>query len=330
MKISIALCTYNGGRHILAQLDSIGTQTLLPAELVIFDDGSSDETAAIVENFAQGVSFPVKFFRNATNLGSTRNFEQAMQQCQGEIIALCDQDDLWAPEKLARLMAVLKAEPAIAGVFSNAHLIDDAGNVLPEDLWHRQDFTFARQRQFNRSSAILQLIRRDTVTGATLIFRSSYLPWLLPIPAGWVHDGWIALQLAIMAELRALPICPMSYRLHAAQQVGAVQVALHSHLSTPVEKARGFHRANATRWKDLLDRMEKLAALPGMKLKPASFALAELRRKVHFVQGRATLLDNSRLRRVLPALCLLPGYLRYEKGVLSLLRDLMHRVGDVA
>ena len=133
-----------------------------------------------------------------------------------------------------------------------------------------------------------------------------------------------------MAELRALPIYPMSYRIHAAQQVGAVQVALHTHLSTPVEKARGFHRANATRWRDLLDRMEDLAALPDTKLQPASSVLAELRRKVRFVQGRATLLDSSRLRRVLPALRLLPGYRRYEKGVLSLLRDLTHRVDDVA
>ncbi len=330
MQISIALCTYNGGRHLRTQLDSIRAQTLLPAELVVFDDGSSDDTAAILEQFAQTVSFPVRFFCNSVNVGSTRNFEQAMQRCQGEVIALCDQDDLWAPNKLARMMAVLEAEPELAGVFSNARLIDDDGKVLPDDLWLRQDFTLARQRRFNRSSAALQLIRRDTVTGATLIFRSSYLPWLLPIPAGWVHDGWIALLLASMAELRALPIWPMSYRLHAAQQVGAVQVALHSHLSTPVEKARRFHHQNATRWQDLLARMEELASLPGRKLQPAPYALAEVRRKVCFVQERATLLDNTRLRRILPALCLLPGYLRYEKGVLSLLRDLMHRVGDEA
>lgn len=330
MQISIALCTYNGSRHLMAQLDSIRSQIVLPAELVVFDDGSDDGTDAIVEQFAQTAPFPVRFSRNAINLGSTRNFEQAMQQCHGELIALCDQDDLWAPDKLAHMVAVFEAEPTVAGVFSNAHLIDDTGIALPDDLWLRQDFTVARQRRFDRSSAALQLIRRDTVTGATLIFRSSCLPWLLPIPVGWVHDGWIAILLASVAELRAMPICPMSYRLHAAQQVGAVQVPLHSHLSTPMEKARHFHRANATRWTDLLDRMEGLAALPEKTLQPASSALAELRRKVRFVQGRATLLDKGRLRRILPALCLLPGYLRYEKGVLSLIRDLTHRVGDVA
>lgn len=329
MEISIALCTYNGSRYLSAQLDSMRTQTQLPAELVVFDDGSSDNTSALVERFAQTAPFPVRFFRNAVTLGSTKNFEQAIQQCQGEAIALCDQDDLWAPDKLALMAAVLDAEPAVAGVFSNAHLIDDAGNTLPGDLWQRLGFTLARQRHFVRSHAALQLIRRDTVTGATLIFRSRWLPWLLPIPAAWVHDGWIALLLASMADLRALPVCPMSYRLHAAQQVGAAQITLRSHLSTPAEKARDFHRANATRWQLLLEWMEELAARPSLEFRPSSRVLEDLHRKVRFTRARVALLGNTQLRRVLPALCMLPGYLRYDKGVLSLLRDLTHRMDDV-
>lgn len=325
MDISIALCTYNGSRHLPAQLDSIRMQTRLPAELIVCDDGSSDGTFTLIEQFAQTVTFPVRFFRNAVTLGSTRNFEQAMQLCQGEVIALCDQDDLWASNKLALMVAILEAEPAIAGVFSNASLIDDEGNALPDDLWSRFGFTPARQRRFDQIGAALQLIRRDTVTGATLIFRASWLPCLLPIPGVWVHDGWIALLLASMAELRAMPACPMSYRLHAAQQVGAAQVALSSHLSTPVEKAHGFHRANAVRWQLLLDRMEELAARPSPKFHSSPSVLADLRRKVRFTRRRAALLEDNRFGRLLPALRLVPAYLRYDKGVLSLLRDLTHR-----
>ncbi len=324
MEVSIALCTYNGGRHLPAQLESIRTQTKLPLELIVCDDGSSDDTPALVEQFAQTVSFPVSFSRNTGNLGSTLNFEQAMQRCSGEAIALCDQDDLWAPEKLASMVAVLEAEPAVAGVFSNARLIDDNGHALPGSLWLRLGFTSARQQRFDQSSAAPQLVRRDTVTGATLILRSSWLPWLLPIPPTWVHDGWIALLLASLAELRAFPHCPMSYRIHAAQQVGAAQVALHSHLSTPVDKARGFHRANATRWQLMLDRMEELAARPSLELRPSPLALEEVRRKARYTKERDALLSHTRLLRILPALRMLPGYVRYEKGVLSLLRDLTH------
>ena len=122
----------------------------------------------------------------------------------------------------------------------------------------------------------------------------------------------------------------MSYRLHAAQQVGAVQVSLASHLSTPVEKARDFHRANAVRWQLLLDRMEAIAGNPSFNLHPASFVIDDLRRKVRFTKERARLLESNQLRRLLPALRLLPGYLHFDKGVLSLLRDLTHRPNDVS
>lgn len=328
MKISIALCTYNGARHLPAQLDSIRKQTRLPAELVISDDGSSDGTIALIEQFARVAPFPVQLFRNAKNLGSTKNFEQTMWLCKGEVIVLCDQDDIWEPGKLARLSSVLEREPTVAGVFSNANLIQDDGGTLSGDLWQRFGFTSARQRSFDQRHAALQLIRRDTVTGATLAFRSSWLPKLMPIPATWVHDGWIALLLASMAELRALPDCPMSYRLHAAQQVGAAQVALSSHLSTPVEKARSFHHANAIRWQAMLERMEELSASPSPEFRPFPFVLSDLRRKVTFVQQRARLLDRAQSRRILPALRLLPAYLRYEKGIFSLLRDLAHPAGN--
>lgn len=102
LSISVAMCTYNGSAFLQEQLDSIAAQTRLPDELVICDDGSSDSTVDIVERFAHGVSFRVQLFRNPQNLGSTRNFEQAMRLCTGDLIALSDQDDVWMPEKLAR------------------------------------------------------------------------------------------------------------------------------------------------------------------------------------------------------------------------------------
>ena len=308
MRISIALCTYNGGRHLAVQLESILLQTLPPMELVICDDGSSDDTVIRVERFAHAAPFPVRFFRNVTNLGSTRNFEQAMQHCVGQAIALCDQDDVWRPDKLARMAAVLEREPAIAGVFSNAQLIDDNGQPVPGDLWQRFGFSPARQRRFDRSTAALQLIRRDTVTGATLLLRSCWLPRLLPIPPAWVHDGWIALLLASMAELRALPLCPMSYRLHAAQQVGAPQVDLQARFSTP--GGRGSRLSSRQCQPVATDAVPDGGFGPPShpsEPRPAPVVLVELRRKVRFVQGRATLLEHSPSRRLWPAFCLLPG-----------------------
>jgi hypothetical protein len=327
LDISIAMCTYNGGRFLEAQLASIGEQTEPPLELIICDDGSSDSTAGIVERFAATASFPVSFHRNPVNLGSTRNFERAMQRCRGEAIALCDQDDIWAPDKLAILAAFLDDQPAVAGVFSNAHLIDEETNILCGDLWSRVGFTPARQQRFNLQGAPAVLIHSDVVTGATFLFRSVWLPHLLPIPAEWVHDGWIALLLASLAKLQALPARPMSYRIHAAQQIGASQAAWHQHLSTRAEAAFEAHRRNAHRLQLITAKMEQLAAADEpVRSQVFLSSLHELRRKLRFLQRRAHLFEQSRFRRIPAALLLLPGYTRYEKGLMSLLRDMTHRL----
>jgi len=99
--LSIALATYNGERYIGEQLDSILRQTRLPDELVVFDDASVDATQAIVLDFARHAPFPVRFQVNSVRLGSTRNFEMAIRACGGDIIFLCDQDDVWYPDKIA-------------------------------------------------------------------------------------------------------------------------------------------------------------------------------------------------------------------------------------
>jgi len=103
MKISVAMCTYNGSRFLENQLNSIGAQEVQPFELVICDDGSTDSTVQIIEAFRETVSFPVHLHRNSTNLGSTRNFQEAIELCRGDIIALCDQDDYWLPPQNNRI-----------------------------------------------------------------------------------------------------------------------------------------------------------------------------------------------------------------------------------
>src|SRR5215207_2518174 len=100
VRISIALCTYNGEQYLQQQLDSFVAQSRPPDELVVCDDRSTDRTVPIVEDFAKRAPFRVELVINETNLGSTRNFEKAIGLCTGDIIFLADQDDVWLPEKL--------------------------------------------------------------------------------------------------------------------------------------------------------------------------------------------------------------------------------------
>src|SRR5207253_4621935 len=124
MKLSVAMCTYNGASYLQEQFDSIAMQTRLPDELVICDDVSVDTTKEITDKFAAVAPFAVKRHFNENNLGSTKNFEKAIGLCQGDIIALADQDDEWSPIKLEQLEAALASSAKTGLVFSDAEVVD--------------------------------------------------------------------------------------------------------------------------------------------------------------------------------------------------------------
>ena len=97
--VSIALCTYNGAGFIAEQLDTLITQTYAPIEIIAVDDSSTDETFNILMAYAAKYS-QIKIYKNENNIGFAANFERAATLCDGELIALCDQDDLWHPQKI--------------------------------------------------------------------------------------------------------------------------------------------------------------------------------------------------------------------------------------
>lgn len=108
MKISIALATYNGARHLEEQLRSLAAQTLLPYELVATDDGSTDDTLAILQRFAATSPFAVRIYANPQRLGYADNFIRAASLCKGDWIALCDQDDIWLADKLRKVASAAR------------------------------------------------------------------------------------------------------------------------------------------------------------------------------------------------------------------------------
>src|SRR5271165_1756949 len=105
--VSIALCTYNGAGFIAEQLDTLITQTYAPIEIIAVDDSSTDETFNILMAYAAKYS-QIKIYKNENNIGFAANFERAATLCDGELIALCDQDDLWHPQKIELQVNALK------------------------------------------------------------------------------------------------------------------------------------------------------------------------------------------------------------------------------
>ena len=96
---------------------------------------SIDDTVKIIESFAKKARFPVKNFVNDRNLGFIRNFEKAIKLCNGEIITLVDQDDVWIPEKLEIIEKYFSDDPLTDMIFSDAYVVDEKLNPLGYALW---------------------------------------------------------------------------------------------------------------------------------------------------------------------------------------------------
>ncbi len=221
LSLSVALASYNGERYILQQLDSIANQTRLPDELIISDDASVDATPEIARDFALHAPFPVRLLRNSERLGSTRNFETAIRACCGDIIFLCDQDDVWRPDKIALIEGCFINNPQTGAVFTDGDVVDE--NLHPVGrLWEIFGFNPKEQRMVAAGNALEVLLRHSVVTGATMAFRSTFRDLVLPLPdlANIWHDAWIALLIGTVSRLDALSAPSIAYRQHGANQVG--------------------------------------------------------------------------------------------------------------
>jgi glycosyltransferase involved in cell wall biosynthesis len=223
MKISVAMTTYNGARFVAEQLDSIFAQTRLPDQIVVCDDRSMDASPQVLRDYAARAPCPMTVIINDENLGSTRNFEKAITLCSGDLIALCDQDDVWRPQKLAVLESAFAADPDVGVILTNADLIDEEGTALRGDLWSRARFNNERQEALNGPRRYDLLFGLPFATGATMAFHSRFKPLLLPFPTDaptFIHDRWIAVLIAAVGRIGIIEERLVAYRLHPQQQLG--------------------------------------------------------------------------------------------------------------
>jgi glycosyltransferase involved in cell wall biosynthesis len=219
-EVVVATCIYNGGLFLREQLESITGQSRSPDRMIIVDDASSDGSLEIARDFARDAPFPVDVAVNAKNVGYVKNFERAIRLARGDLIVLCDQDDVWDPSKLLTIQRAFEQSPNVGLVFSDAEVVDSALHPLGYRLWHAAGFSPQRQALARRGEAFELLLRGNFVTGATMAFRGCFRDLVLPIPGGVLHDGWIALLIAAVAEVSILPAPLIQYRQHGKNQIG--------------------------------------------------------------------------------------------------------------
>jgi glycosyltransferase involved in cell wall biosynthesis len=317
--LSVVMATFNGEAFIEAQLDSILCQTRLPDEIVICDDGSTDDTLAIVKRMKAQAPSSVSWqvVSNKTSLGVAGNFSHAATLATCDLIALADQDDWWVPGKLRTLEETLNAQDAIL-VHSDAELVDEAGNLLGMSVTDSLRMTSGERRGLIAGRGLAQLVRRNLVTGHTVLMRRGVVDLAGDIPPGWLHDEWWALIAAAHGRVVLCPQILGHYRQHEINQVGATRSGLARLMERFGEPQDDFRARHRTRHDGLLAFLEKHES----SLPTSSTRL--LRGRIAHYAWQATL-PASRLLRVGPVLwrVVTGNYHRYRRGIFDALRDLM-------
>ena len=204
-KVSVVITTYNGEKYLREQLDSIYNQTLIPNEVLVVDDVSTDGTILILEDYRQKKG--LKYLINDKQLGVNKNFEKAIKNSTGNYVALCDQDDIWFPNKievsLSKLREIENDMPAC--VSSKCINVDKKLNVLSQPVTIKND-TFGCKAT---------LLLKGVSQGCSLMLNRKLIDAIQDIPSnGVMYDLYISIIAACIGEKYNIAKPLMYYRHH--------------------------------------------------------------------------------------------------------------------
>ncbi|MBR3455703.1 MAG: glycosyltransferase [Bacteroidaceae bacterium] len=212
--ISVAMATYNGGRFIRQQIDSVLNQTIQDIELVICDDCSSDDTWDILNEYAKQES-RIHILRNEQNIGYKNNFENAIRLCRGDFIALADQDDIWFNRHLEILLEGIGENELIGG---NVVFIDENG--LPFGRTFKDALAFNRIPTQSVDISYTMLFFRNVFQGASLLMKREFAMQHLPISENVpLHDFWYGLIATLQGKAVYTNETISYYRRHGKAQM---------------------------------------------------------------------------------------------------------------
>lgn len=202
-RISVCIATYNGADFIEAQIRSILPQLSLDDEIVISDDSSTDSTLKIIDsiNDTRIRILPLVAFKSPIF-----NFENAIRASTGEFIYLCDQDDVWLPDKICAVQKILQDTDTHL-VLSDCKVVDENLNVIHQS--YRGLYNFR-----NHWSQFLSL---NPYLGCCMAFKREILFKILPFPKFIpMHDIWIGYVCEFFFNVAVLEKPLMLYRRHAS------------------------------------------------------------------------------------------------------------------
>ena len=327
--VSIAMATYNGARYITEQLESFTRQTALPSELVITDDGSTDDTLAIIDAFAVRARFPVRVERNAKRLGHRANFMKAAGLCKSELIAFSDQDDVWLPEKLETCLAAFTDHDTLLA-YHNLSFV--SGELKELGTFDR----LAAPRAINPANSIEPC---GYSAGMTLVIRSQLLKFsdywpetsdMFNANEREAHDQWFFFLASCMGSIAYIAKPMVLYRQHGRNTaVWVFPTILDNLKSTDLSSFRSREISAGKRALILEQLQTKVDEPARSRIKIAANGYRKFERSYRLRQ-KTYLSQNifSRLRQLIASLragVYLPRT-RWGSGRKAFVRDIVHAV----
>jgi glycosyltransferase involved in cell wall biosynthesis len=218
-RISIAMATYNGGKYLRHQLDSILSQSIPPFEVIVCDDHSTDNTLDILREYSG--QYPLKYFVNETRLGVIENFKRAILLCQGEYIALADQDDVWNPNKLELSLDIMKRiessnTPCLT--YSDLEIVNSNLKTTDPSLWDNLKVNPLKENFYT-------LLFGNIVTGCTILVNRNFLKYVKEMPGDVpMHDSWMGLVAYGLGRAGIVNKTTMKFRRHGQNVTDAKSI----------------------------------------------------------------------------------------------------------
>ena len=300
MKTSVVLCTYNGEKYIKDQIYSILNQTQEVDEIIINDDGSTDKTNELIKSIAEKQKF-IKYYINKKNIGFINNFAEGIKKTNGDLVFFSDQDDIWLPNKVERIVCEFKKNSNINVVFTNASILNS--NI--KNLWSNYNYDFNHK-------ICSEILKRDFVTGATMCCKRNFLVKYLPIPNQIYHDRWFALAAALTGTLHPIDENLIKYRVHEDQKIGL--------------KKSGYFKQKLNEKNVFLNQItiiDSLFSMTSIDDIPIGNKILFENKKLFYL-NRLNLNGNI-LKRIFRCSNMIKSYILYSSGIPSYLKDIIFR-----
>jgi glycosyltransferase involved in cell wall biosynthesis len=220
-KVDILLATYNGSRFLADQIDSLLGQSYLNFQIIIRDDGSQDSTSSILLDYAKAFPEKISVLQDTDGtLGVIKNFSRLLEHASSPYVMLCDQDDVWLPQKVESAVKQIKqAEQANSlnlPILAHTDLlvVDQTLNIK-----NRSFMNFAGLKP--ERSKFKNILVQNIITGCTVIMNRPLVTACIPIPEGvLMHDWWIALVASSLGKIHYSDVSHIYYRQHGENVLG--------------------------------------------------------------------------------------------------------------